>query len=308
MIFGLEFYVEEHGLAVGIGNACGHIGVFARAIDTLGVVKQRGSRPSRISEMKISRVIVAVIAELSMQRIVGDRDARCQVKILKKITDRPSAANIVVDLDNKTVANVGGQSAEDGQETLGNFYGVAVLTTMDVERRAVILRQADKIENLCVLGQIIDAVADSGRVEAGEGDVLGGMSRNTDAGTNDGSGDLVERSADVGPVGQVLQPQVDDGVRDDGDERRGEAIACDARVGAVLDGAIGNKEVVEDALADGLDCLGARQLEKARQGHSLELMTLVSKNVGDAAKCELHKAMEANADGLVNSEAALFSN
>ena len=134
------------------------------------------------------------------------------------------------------------------------------------------------------------------------------MSRNADAGTNDGSGDLVESSADVGPVGQVLQPQVDDGVRDDGDERRGEAIACDARIGAVLDGAIGNKEVVENALADSLNCLGARQLEKASEGHSLELMTLVSKDVGDAAKCELHKAMEANADGLVNSEAALFSN
>lgn len=118
MIFGLEFYVEEHGLAVGIGNACGHIGVFARAIDTLGVMKQRGNRPSRMSEMEISRVVIAVIAELSVQRIVGDRNASCQVEVLEKVTDRPSAANVVVDLDDKTVANVGGQSAEDGQETL----------------------------------------------------------------------------------------------------------------------------------------------------------------------------------------------
>lgn len=118
MIFGLEFYVEEHGLAVGIGNACGHIGVFARAIDTLGVMKQRGSRPSRMSEMEISRVIVAVITELAMERIVGDRNASCQVKVLEKITDRPSAANVVVDLDDKTVANVGRQGTENGQETL----------------------------------------------------------------------------------------------------------------------------------------------------------------------------------------------
>jgi len=118
VIFGLEFYVEEHGFAVGIGNACGHIGVFARAIDTLGVMKQRGSRPSRMSEMEISRVIVAVIAELAMERIVGDRDACCQVEVLKKVTDRPSAANVVVDLDDKTIANVGRQGTEDGQETL----------------------------------------------------------------------------------------------------------------------------------------------------------------------------------------------
>lgn len=98
MIFGFEFYIEEHVMIVGIGNTCGHISVFACAIDTLRVVKQRSGRPSRISEAKIRNVIVAVVAELAVKGIVGDWNARCQVKVLKKITDRPSAANIVVDL------------------------------------------------------------------------------------------------------------------------------------------------------------------------------------------------------------------
>ena len=61
---------------------------------------------------------MSVIAELAMERIVGDRDACCQVEVLKKVTDRPSTANVVVDLDDKTIANVGRQGTEDGQETL----------------------------------------------------------------------------------------------------------------------------------------------------------------------------------------------
>ncbi len=148
--------------------------------------------------------------------------------------------------------------------------------------------QADKVEDLGVLSEVVNAVADSGRVEAGERDVLGGVSGNANAGTGDSRCDLVECSADVGPVGQVLQAQVDDGVRDDGNERRGEAVACDARVSAVLDDAISNKEVVEDTLAYGADSFCAGELEKASEGHSLELMTLIGKDVGDAAKCELH--------------------
>jgi len=300
MIFGFEFYIEEHVMIVGIGNARGHIGVFARAIDTLRVVKQRSGRPSRISKAKIRNVIVAVIAELAVKRIVGDWNARCQVKVLKKITDRPSAANIVVDLDDETTANIGGQSVEDGQETLGNLYRVTVLTAVNVERRAVVLRQADKVENLCVLGEVIDAVADSGRVDASESDVLGGVSRDANVGARNGCGDLVESSANVGPVGQVLQTQVDHRVRDDGNKRRGQTVARDARVGAVLNDAVGNEEVVEDALAESLNCLGAGQFEKASKGHSLELMTLIGKDVGDAAKCELHNVMETGAGQLVN--------
>ena len=74
---------------------------------------------------------------------------------------------------------------------------------------------------------------------------------------------MVNSSANVRPVGQVLQAQVDDGVRDDRNERRGEAVACDARISAVLDDAIGNKEVVEDTLAYGADSFCAGKLEKA---------------------------------------------
>ena len=155
---------------------------------------------------------------------------------------------------------------------------------MDVERRAVVLRQADKVEDLGVLSEVVNAVADSGRVEAGERDVLGGVGGNANAGTNDSRCDLVERSTNVRPVGQVLQAQVDDGVRDDGNERRGEAVACDARISAVLDDAVGDEEVVEDAFAYGVDSFCAGKLEKASEGNSLELMTLVSKDVGDATE------------------------
>jgi len=179
---------------------------------------------------------------------------------------------------------------------------------MDVERRTVVLGQADKVEDVGVLSEIVNAVADGGRIETGERDVLGGVSGNANAGTNDSGCDLVERSANVGPVGQVLQAQVDDRVRDDRNERRGEAVACDARVSAVLDDAIGNKEVVEDTLAYGVDGFCAGKLEKASEGHSLELMTLVSKDVGDAAKCELHKVSESDQWQLVNSATARFSN
>lgn len=155
---------------------------------------------------------------------------------------------------------------------------------MDVERRAVVLRQADKVKDFGVLSEVVNAIADGGRVETGERDVLGGVSGNTNAGTGDGRCDLIERSANVGPVGQVLQAQVDDGVRDDGNERGGETVACNARIGAVLDDAIGNKEVVEDTLAYGADSFCAGKLEKASEGHSLELMTLIGKNVGDATE------------------------
>ena len=144
--------------------------------------------------------------------------------------------------------------------------------------------QADKVEDVGVLNEIVNAVADGGRIETGERDVLGGVSGNANAGTNDSGCDLVERSANVRPVGQVLQAQVDDGVRDDGNERGRQAVACNARVGAVLDDAVGNEEVVEDALAYGADGFCAGKLEKASQGHSLELMTLIGKNVGDATE------------------------
>ena len=179
---------------------------------------------------------------------------------------------------------------------------------MNVERRAVVLGQADKVEDLGVLSEVVNAVADSSSVEAGKRDVLGGVSGNTNAGTGDGRCDLVERSANVGPVGQVLQAQVDDGVRDDGNERGRQAVACDARIGAVLNNAVGNEEVVENALAYGADSFWAGKLEKASEGHSLELMTLVSKDVGDAAKCELHRVSESDQWQLVNSATARFSN
>ena len=179
---------------------------------------------------------------------------------------------------------------------------------MNVERRAVVLGQADKIEYLSVLSEVVNAVADSGSVEAGERDVLGGVSGNTNAGTGDGRCDLVERSANVGPVGQVLQAQVDDGVRDDGNERGRQAVACDARISAVLDDTVGNKEVVEDTLAYGADSFCAGKLEKASEGHSLELMTLIGKDIGDAAKCKLHKVSESDQWQFVNSVAARFSN
>ena len=84
-VFGLEFYVKENWLAVGVGNTSGHISVLASAIDALGVVKKRDSIPSGIREIEVSSVVIAVIAELAMERVISDRDAACQVKVLEKI-------------------------------------------------------------------------------------------------------------------------------------------------------------------------------------------------------------------------------
>jgi hypothetical protein len=194
--------------------------------------------------VKISRVIITVIAELAMQGIVSDRNARCQVKVLEKITDRPSTTNIVVDLDNKTTANISGQGVEDGQKTLGDFYWIAVLATVNVERRAIVLGQADKVKKVSVLSQIVNAIANSGGVKASKRNVFRGVGRDANASTFNGNSDLVESTANVGPVGQVLQPQVDDGVRDDRYERRRESVASNTAIRAVLNNGVGNNKIV----------------------------------------------------------------
>ena len=48
--------------------------------------------------MKVSSVVVAVIAELAVQGIVGNGNTSSLKEILVKVSDRPSAVGVVVDL------------------------------------------------------------------------------------------------------------------------------------------------------------------------------------------------------------------
>jgi hypothetical protein len=61
-------------------------------------MKKRNCGPSRVSKVKVSAVVVAVIAELTVQGIVSDWNACGQEEVLVKVRDRPSAVGIVVDL------------------------------------------------------------------------------------------------------------------------------------------------------------------------------------------------------------------
>jgi hypothetical protein len=71
---------------------------------------------------------------------------------------------------------------------------------------------------------------------------------------------------------------------DDRGKRGRQAIASNTAIGAVLNSCIGNDEVVEDALAESANSLGARERKETSQSHSLELDSALGKNVGDAAK------------------------
>ena len=61
-------------------------------------MKQRNCGPSGVGEVKVCGVVVAVIAELTVQGIVGDRNASRNEEILVQVGYRPSAVNVVVDL------------------------------------------------------------------------------------------------------------------------------------------------------------------------------------------------------------------
>ena len=287
-VFGFEFYVKVNWLAVRVGNASRHIGVLARTVDALGVMKERNSRPSGICEIEVGSVVIAVIAELAMERIISDRDAACQVEILEKIADRPSTVGVVVDLKNKTRANRMRQAIEVMQETLRDNSRVAVLTAVNVERRDIVVRKVEQVEKLGVRSEVANTVGDGGRIVAGERDELGRMRGDANASALDGSGDSVECIANVRPVGQVAQREVNVGMIDDRSERRGETIARDASVGAVLNGSIGNDKIIENALAESANSVDTRQRRETSVRHCLELESTVSKNVGDAAKGKIH--------------------
>jgi hypothetical protein len=61
-------------------------------------MKKRNCGPSRVGKVEVSAVIVAVIAELTVQGIVSDWNSCGQKEIFVKVRDGPSAVNVVVDL------------------------------------------------------------------------------------------------------------------------------------------------------------------------------------------------------------------
>ena len=56
----------------------------------------------------------------------------------------------------------------------------------------------------------------------------------------------------------------------------------------MLDDAIGDNKVVEDTVTENADGVSTGQRQETGQGHSLKLVTLFGKNVGNTAECELH--------------------
>ena len=52
----------------------------------------------------------------------------------------------------------------------------------------------------------------------------------------------------------------------------------------MLNDAIGNNKVVEDAIIENANGIGTGQRQETCQGHSLELVTLLGKNVRDATE------------------------
>lgn len=106
----------------------------------------------------------------------------------------------------------------------------------------------------------------------------------------DSSRNSVESSAKVRPIGQLVETKINVRMVDDRSERGRQAVASNAGVGAMLNDAIGDNKVVEDAVTESANGVGTGQRQETGQGHSLELVTLLGKNVGDAAECELHGA------------------
>jgi len=100
----------------------------------------------------------------------------------------------------------------------------------------------------------------------------------------DGSGDSVESSAKVRPVRQLVETKINVRMVDNRSKRRGQTVASNAGVGAMLNDAIGDNEVVEDAVAENADGICTGQRQETCQGHSLELVTLLGKNVRDATE------------------------
>ena len=75
----------------------------------------------------------------------------------------------------------------------------------------------------------------------------------------DGSGDGVESSAKVRPVGQLVETKINVGMVDDRSERGRQAVASNAGVGAMLNDAIGNNKVVKNAVAESADSVSTGQ-------------------------------------------------
>lgn len=110
------------------------------------------------------------------------------------------------------------------------------------------------------------------------------MRRDANTSALDGGGDSVESSTKVRPVGQLVETKINVRMVDDRSKSGRQTIASNASVGTVLNDAIGDNEVVEDAVAENADGICTGQRQETCQGHSLELVTLLGKNVRDATE------------------------
>ena len=131
------------------------------------------------------------------------------------------------------------------------------------------------------------------------------MRGNANTSALDSSGDGVESGAKVRPVGQLVETKINVRMVDNRSKRGRQTVASNAGVSAMLNDAIGDNKVVEDTVTENADGVSTGQRQETGQGHSLELVTLLGKNVGDAAECELHGAYP---DTKWNGVKRFFSN
>ena len=59
----------------------------------------------------------------------------------------------------------------------------------------------------------------------------------------------------------------------------------------MLNGCIGDDEIVEDTLRESANSVDARQRRETSKRHSLELDAALGKNVGDTAKGKVHRVV-----------------
>lgn len=88
------------------------------------------------------------------------------------------------------------------------------------------------------------------------------MRGDANASALDGSRDSVEGDAKVRPVGQLVEAKINVRMVDDRSKSGRQTVASNASVGTMLNDAVGNNEVVEDAVTENANGVGARQRQK----------------------------------------------
>lgn len=108
--------------------------------------------------MEVLLVAVAIVAELTMEGIVGHGDASNLMEILVQLGHAPSTVKVVVHFKDEPRPDIAGQLGKIGEELLRDNSRVAILTAVDVQGRLVVVRQANEVEDFCVRDKVAHAI------------------------------------------------------------------------------------------------------------------------------------------------------